>query len=80
MGIGGLRERSLSWNDKVNAGAKPAKCTSAANEHRRVLAVRAFQSLVIMFNSLKTSFVNSIRICPNVFKSVVSFEATFVAK
>ena len=37
MGIGGLREHSLSWNDKVNAGAKPAKCTSAANEHRRVL-------------------------------------------
>jgi hypothetical protein len=25
MGIGGLREHSLSWNDKVNAGAKPAK-------------------------------------------------------
>ena len=26
----------LSLCDKVNAGAKPAKCTSAANEHRRV--------------------------------------------
>jgi hypothetical protein len=37
MGIGGLREHSLSWNDKVNAGAKPATCTSAANAHRRVL-------------------------------------------
>jgi len=24
MGIGGLREHSLSWNDKVNAGAKTA--------------------------------------------------------
>jgi len=24
MGIGGLREHSLSWNDKANAGAKPA--------------------------------------------------------
>ena len=30
MGIGGLREHLLSWNDKVNAGAKPAKCTSAS--------------------------------------------------
>jgi hypothetical protein len=30
MGTGGLRERSLSWNDKVNAGAKPAKCTSTS--------------------------------------------------
>jgi hypothetical protein len=39
MGIGGLRERSLSPSDKVNAGAKPAKCTSAANAHRRVLGV-----------------------------------------
>jgi len=28
MGIGGLRERSLSHSDKVNAGAKPAKCTA----------------------------------------------------
>ena len=28
---------TLSLCDKVNAGAKPAKCTSAANEHRRVL-------------------------------------------
>jgi len=26
-----LRERSLSWNDKVNAGAKLPECTSAAN-------------------------------------------------
>jgi hypothetical protein len=42
MGIGGLREHSLSWNDKVNAGAKPAKCTSTANAHRRVLCVRSF--------------------------------------
>ena len=25
MGIGGLRERSLSHSDKVNAGAKTAK-------------------------------------------------------
>ena len=30
MGIGGLRERSLSHSDKVNAGAKTAKCTSAS--------------------------------------------------
>ena len=30
MGIGGLREHSLSHCDKVNAGAKPAKCTSAS--------------------------------------------------
>jgi hypothetical protein len=30
MGTGGLREHSLSWNDKVNAGAKPAKCTEAS--------------------------------------------------
>ncbi len=30
MGIGGLRERSLSHSDKVNAGAKPAKCTSVS--------------------------------------------------
>ena len=30
MGTGGLREHSLSWNDKANAGAKPAKCTSAS--------------------------------------------------
>jgi len=30
MGTGGLREHSLSWNDKVNAEAKPAKCTSAS--------------------------------------------------
>jgi hypothetical protein len=37
-----LRERSLSPSDKVNAGAKPAKCTSAANEHRRVLCGRSF--------------------------------------
>ena len=48
MGTGGLRAYSLSHNDKVNAGAKPAKCTACpdiyrdqpANEHRRVLAVR----------------------------------------
>ncbi|MDD2798537.1 MAG: hypothetical protein PHV20_08095 [Bacteroidales bacterium] len=25
-----LRERSLSWNDKVNAGAKLPECTSAS--------------------------------------------------
>ena len=37
MGIGGLRERSLSHSDKVNAGDKLPKCTSAANAHRRVL-------------------------------------------
>ena len=30
MGTGGLRENSLSWNDTVNAGAKPAECTSAS--------------------------------------------------
>jgi len=30
MGIGGLRERSLSWNDKVNAGAKLPECPSAS--------------------------------------------------
>jgi len=30
MGIGGLREHSLSWNDKVNAGAKLQECTSAS--------------------------------------------------
>ena len=30
MGTGGLREHSLSHSDKVNAGAKPAKCTSAS--------------------------------------------------
>ena len=36
--FGGLREHSLSPSDKVNAGAKPAKCTSAANAYRRVLA------------------------------------------
>ena len=30
MGLGGLRERSLSWNDKVNAGAKLPECTSAS--------------------------------------------------
>jgi hypothetical protein len=30
MGTGGLRERSLSHSDKANAGAKPAKCTSAS--------------------------------------------------
>jgi len=30
MGIGGLREHSLSWNDKVNAGAKTAECTLAS--------------------------------------------------
>jgi hypothetical protein len=30
MGTGGLREHSLSHRDKVNAGAKPAKCTSAS--------------------------------------------------
>lgn len=30
MGIGGLRAYSLSHSDKVNAGAKPAKCTSAS--------------------------------------------------
>jgi len=29
--FGGLREHSLSHSDKVNAGAKPPKCTSAAN-------------------------------------------------
>ncbi|MCE5330784.1 MAG: hypothetical protein LLF95_01450 [Bacteroidales bacterium] len=28
MGTGGLRERSLSHSDKVNAGAEPAKCTA----------------------------------------------------
>ncbi len=30
MGTGGLREHSLSHSDKVNAGAKPAECTSAS--------------------------------------------------
>jgi hypothetical protein len=30
MGIGDLREHSLSWNDKVNAGAKLPECTSAS--------------------------------------------------
>jgi hypothetical protein len=30
MGIGGLRERSLSHSDKVNAGAKLPECTSAS--------------------------------------------------
>jgi hypothetical protein len=30
MGTGGLRAYSLSHSDKVNAGAKPAKCTSAS--------------------------------------------------
>ena len=30
MGLGGLREHSLSHSDKENAGAKPAKCTSAS--------------------------------------------------
>ena len=30
MGTGGLRAYSLSHGDKVNAGAKPAKCTSAS--------------------------------------------------
>ncbi len=30
MGIGGLRERSLSPSDKVNAGAKPPEYTSAS--------------------------------------------------
>jgi hypothetical protein len=30
MGTGGLRAYSLSHSDKVNAGAKTAKCTSAS--------------------------------------------------
>jgi hypothetical protein len=30
MGTGGLREHSLSHSDKVNAGAKLPKCTSAS--------------------------------------------------
>ena len=30
MGIGGLRERSLSPSDKVNAEAKPTNCTSVS--------------------------------------------------
>jgi hypothetical protein len=30
MGIGGLRAYFLSWNDKGNAGAKTAECTSAS--------------------------------------------------
>jgi hypothetical protein len=30
MGIGGLRADFLSWNDKGNAGAKTAECTSAS--------------------------------------------------
>jgi hypothetical protein len=30
MGTGGLRAYSLSHSDKVNAGAKPAKFTSAS--------------------------------------------------
>jgi hypothetical protein len=37
-----LREHSLSPSDKVNAGAKLPKCTSAANAHRRVLCGRSF--------------------------------------
>ncbi len=28
MGIGGLRAYFLSWNDKVNAGAKLPECTA----------------------------------------------------
>ena len=70
----------VAKRQKEMRAQRPLNARQPANGHRRVLAVRAFQSLVIMFNSLKTSFVNSIRICPNVFKSVVSFEATFVAK
>ena len=30
MGAGGLRANSLSQSDKVNAGAKPANCSSAS--------------------------------------------------
>ncbi len=30
MGLGGLRANFLSQSDKVNAGAKPAKCTEAS--------------------------------------------------
>jgi len=52
MGTGGLRERSLSHSDKVNAGAKAAKCTEAANGHRRVLPNRALvvKSLSLFFS------------------------------
>jgi hypothetical protein len=38
MSSGDLREHSLSWNDKVNAGANLPKCTSPANAHRCVMA------------------------------------------
>jgi hypothetical protein len=40
----------------ANAGAKPAKCTSAANAHRRVLGHRYFFNLFfICSNSLSFS-------------------------
>ena len=55
MGIGGLREHSLSWNDKVNAGAKPPVARQPACEHRRVLP--AGRSVVIM-SSLISSHIN----------------------
>ena len=66
MGFGGLRANFLSWNDQGNAGAKTAKSTSAANEHRRVLAPRCllvakrFNFVIERANSRKLHFQSAI--------------------
>jgi hypothetical protein len=39
IGTGGLRAYFLSWNDKGNAGAKPAKCTSASQLIKHELGI-----------------------------------------
>ena len=44
--FGGLRERSLSHCDKVNAGAKLPNARQPANDHRRVLGGRSLRQLV----------------------------------
>ena len=40
MGIGGLRAINFPTLMSLSTGEKPAKCTSVANEHRRVLGGR----------------------------------------
>ena len=53
MGIGGLREHSLSHCDKVKAGATPAKYKKTASAHRRVLGGRFFVCHVFFFSVIQ---------------------------
>ena len=80
MGIGGLREYSLSWNDKVNAGATPAKCTSAATAHRRVLGARPLiiREYVIFISVILSVYIKYLFLVSLFTVSVSTFTVTIL--